>query len=277
MAGDLPPPRQHLAGYPPSPETQIPGEVAGTVLPVPGLGPPRQPVPAMGEEGGGVPSWLGAAHHPPAARPTRLRASLELSAPDGEPPVPPAAAPRDAKCAGRAMRAASEQPSDPSSFTKCCRPHRAQRGPPVPRPMRAAGRPPHAPAWASDPAAPPTVGPATPCPLFPHKPTARAAWALGPDQGRAGVGSGGPGSPQWRRQPEEEATSPRTRLGPPAAGTQTPGAGAGALLQRGDGGGRPGPRLGDTQTPFYSLWDAPACRRPARRSLGGRQLRPASE
>lgn len=43
------------------------------------------------------------------------------------------------------MRAAPEQPPDPSSFAKCCRPHRAQRGPPAPRPTRAASRTPPTP------------------------------------------------------------------------------------------------------------------------------------
>ena len=100
-----------------------------------------------------------------------------------------------------------------------------------------------------------------------------AAGLLGSPPARTQGTKGGPGSPQWTRRPEEVASC-RTRLRPPAAGTQTPGGGAGILLQWGDGRRRPGLRLGDTQTPFFSLWDTPACRRPARRSLGGRQLRP---
>lgn len=192
------------------------------MLPVPGLGPPRQPVPAMGEEGGGGASWLGAAHHPPAARPTRLRASLELSAPDGEPPVLPAAAPRDAKCAGRAMRAASEQPPDPSSFTKCCRPHGAQHGPQRRTPCGPpAGRP------------MPQPGPQTPPPPAHSTPTSpppgpRGLW----DPTRAGLGGqrgarqptveatargGGDLSPHPPRAPSSRHTDPRSRSRSPAA------------------------------------------------------------
>lgn len=170
---------------------------------------------------------------------------------------------------------------------------RAPRGPPA--------IPPHAPAQASDPThSPPTSPLPEPRGVWDptraggggreHGPKEAEGQALNMDRPvRRGPGpaagllvsppartqgtKGGPGSPQWTRRPEEVASC-RTRLRPPAAGTQTPGGGAGTLLQWGDGRRRPGLRLGDTQTPFFSLWDTPACRRPARRSLGGRQLRP---
>lgn len=66
----------------------------------------------------GTPSWpaqprRGWGHKRSGLAPTRLRASLELSAPDGVPPILPAAAPQDANCAGRVM-SASRRPENPS-------------------------------------------------------------------------------------------------------------------------------------------------------------------
>lgn len=102
-------PQQHLVGSPPgSTERPQPRKTLGRLrsglmrTPLLQLPPPQTPLPcwcsgrARAEP---APGGLCVAHHPcrpgPHA-PTRLRASLELSAPDGVPPIPPAAAPQDA-------------------------------------------------------------------------------------------------------------------------------------------------------------------------------------
>nr|XP_014334814.1 PREDICTED: translation initiation factor IF-2-like [Bos mutus] len=75
------------------------------------------------------------------------------------------------------MHAASKQPPDPSSFTKCCRPHSAQRGPPAPCPTRAASN------------TPPCPSPGLrPHPLSPNEPTARATRDVQPG-GHSGAAS----------------------------------------------------------------------------------------
>lgn len=210
-----------------------------------------------GRAGWGPPAARHSPRPPPATRPTRLRASLELSAPDGEPPVLPAAAPRDAKCAGRAMRAAPEQPPDPSSFTKCCRPHRAQRGPPAPRPTRAASRSPPTPRPRPQTPPSPAADPTHRAPTSPV-PGPRRLW--GPDLGRWGWGERRPreaGAGTQRGQAREACWVPRqlrtwgTRGGPHPP--RAPGGGAVAVLWRGDGGRRPGLGLGDTDPVLQSL------------------------
>lgn len=162
------------------------------------------------------------------------------------------------------MRAAPEQPPDPSSFAKCCRPHRAQRGPPAPRPTRAASRTPPTPLprpqTPPSPAADPTHRAPT-SPPRPHESAARATKALGTRPGQVGVG--GAQAERSRGQalnvdrPMRPAGSPDssspwgTRGGPHPP--QAPRGGAVAVLRRGDGGRRPGPGLGDTDPVLQSL------------------------